>query len=147
MPAIRIARFRLSQLKRILEIESASFGADAYPKELFLDLFRESPGLFLAAKYGLRIAAYMITDVRRGTAEVVSIAVHPDYRRRGVAGALMRYTLRALRRGRIGEVKLMVRRDNEAAIAFYLGFGFRRVRSVARYYENGAAGLLMRKRL
>lgn len=147
MPAIRISRFRLSSLKRILEIETASFGRAAYPEELFLELFEQCPALFLTAKYGLRIAGYMITCTRGDTAEVVSLAVHPDYRRLGLATALMRYTLRALARSRIARVKLMVRRDNPAAISFYAGFGFRRVRTVPGYYEDGAAGLLMRKQI
>ena len=76
-------------------------------------------------------------------AEIVSLAVHPDYRRRGLAAALLRRTLRALRDAGARRAELMVRTGNQAGARLYRTFGFRRVRTVRRYYEDGGDGFLM----
>lgn len=140
---IEIVAFRRRHLRRILEIELASFGKAAWPRRLFLELQRDCPDLFFAAKVSRRIAGYSATCVAEGQAELVSLAVHPDYRRRGVAGALLQHTMRDLRRAKIRRVELMVRTGNAAGIRLYHSFGFRRVRMVRRYYEDGGDGILM----
>ena len=81
--------------------------------------------------------------MQKSNAEIVSLAVHPDFRQRGVAQALMRHTLRVLARGGIRRAELMVRPGNAAGRQLYRSFGFREVRRVSRYYENGGDGILM----
>jgi ribosomal-protein-alanine N-acetyltransferase len=76
-------------------------------------------------------------------AEIASLAVHPDYRRRGLAAALIGRVLRELRAAGIRRVELMVRVGNTAGAQLYRSFGFRRVRTVPRYYEDGGDGFLM----
>jgi hypothetical protein len=40
---IHISRFRLADLKDILDIESAAFRKDAYPAEVLLEMHQEFP--------------------------------------------------------------------------------------------------------
>ena len=141
--AIQNVPFRLRQLDRILSIERASFGKDAWPRRLFRELYADCGELFVAAKLGGRIAGYAVACVEQGKAEIASIAVHPDYRRRGAAVALMRLLLRALKKAGIRRVELMVRTENASGRQLYRALGFRRVRLVRRYYENGGDGFLM----
>lgn len=145
--AVRISRFRLTQLGRILAIENAAFPDEAYSRQTFLELHRECGPLFYVAKWGRGIAGYMVTAAEQGRAEIVSIAVDPAARGRGVGTALMRRTLSRLRRLGIGRLDLMVRPTNAAAIRFYAGFGFRRVRRVAGYYDDGEDALVYRLEL
>ncbi len=130
-------------MERILWIERASFGRQAWPRRLFLELYEDCPELFIAAKWHGRIAGYAATAVEKRNAEIVSLAVHPDYRRQGVAQALMRFTLRAVARSGARRIELMVRPENLAGGRLYRSFGFRRVRLVRRYYEDGGDGVLM----
>ena len=141
--AVQIVPFRLRHLDRILEIERASFGRDAWPRSLFLELYADCRELFFVIKDGRRIAGYIATCVAARNAEIVSLAVHPDYRRRGLAAALLRRTLRALRDAGARRAELMVRTGNQAGARLYRTFGFRRVRTVRRYYEDGGDGFLM----
>jgi ribosomal protein S18 acetylase RimI-like enzyme len=58
---------------------------------------------------------------------VANVAVHPDYRRRGIALALMQATLDLIQRQGGGDALLQVDDDNLGAVALYRGMGFQRV--------------------
>lgn len=147
--SISVRRLRAVDLDRILHIENASFGADAYDRNLFAEFLDKCGDLFLVAARGARVCGYMITCVRGAarqgirTAEVVSVAIEPPERGRGLASALMESTLRRLRRRGVDRLTLMVRKTNLPALAFYAKYGFRRVRTVRGYYEDGEDALLM----
>jgi ribosomal-protein-alanine N-acetyltransferase len=134
-------------MTRVLEIERACFACDAYPRELFLDLHREFPGLFFVARRSRRIVGYCVSSISNGAAELVSIAVAPEHQATGVAKALIRRTFGALRRKRIRALCLTVRVGNSVAIRLYHRFGFRPIGRIPHYYEDRTDALLMRKRL
>ncbi len=56
---------------------------------------------------------------------IANVAVHPDYRRRGIARALTSHALGHLRRRNEPRVWLQVRDDNPAALALYQALGFK----------------------
>ena len=145
MPAgIAIRRATAADLRRIVAVELASFRADAWPREAFTSLMNECPRLFLVATLAGRMAGYSsaVADAKR--AELVSIAVHPRYRRRGVARALINRTLALLRGEGVRQCWLTVRPANAEAIRLYESFGFRHVRRVKDYYGRGRDGKRMR---
>ena len=150
-PQYHIRPFRMSDLDDVLAIERASFGADAYDRNLFAELSGKCGRLFLVAAARPGTRAYMVTAaaVRRSTlsAELVSVAVAPACRGRGIASALMRSTLRRLRLRRVRQLTLAVRVSNRHAQALYAKFGFARLRRVRRYYEDGEDALVLRKLL
>jgi ribosomal-protein-alanine N-acetyltransferase len=147
--AFSIRLLRLSDLDGILEIERASFGVDAYDRNLFAEFFHKCGDLFLVAVRGRSVCGYMVTCIggkaASGRAELVSVAVDPKVRGRGIASALMDSTLRRLRRRGIARLSLSVKVTNHPAIAFYEGYGFTRSRIVRRYYEDGADAWRMAK--
>jgi [ribosomal protein S18]-alanine N-acetyltransferase len=127
----------------VLRIERASFGAEAWPRRYFLELYGECRDFFAVAKVRGRIAGYAVACAEKRNSEIASLAVHPDYRRLGVADALMRHLLRDLRAAGARRVELMVRTGNIAGAQLYRSFGFRRVRVEPGYYEDGGDGVLM----
>jgi ribosomal-protein-alanine N-acetyltransferase len=144
---VEIGRFRPRHMARILEIERKAFAKEAYSRRMFLDLYARCGRLFLIAKVFRRIAGYSVTYVEGGTAEVVSVAVDPEQRRKGVATALLGWTIDRLRECGTRRIDLMVRVDNQPAIRFYRRFGFRRLGEVPGYYGKGGTGLRMRRNL
>jgi len=142
-----IRPFRESDLDSILQIEHASFSVDAYDRNLFAEFYYKCGDLFLVAEGGSRIWGYMITCTRsRGgsqRAQLVSVAVDPGARRRGVASALMDGTLRRLRRKGVRRFTLMVKTTNREALEFYRRRGFLQLRIWRKYYEDGEDAWLM----
>jgi [ribosomal protein S18]-alanine N-acetyltransferase len=133
-PAIDVRPFERRNLSRVVEIERASFGKDAWPAEAFVEYCQESPELFLIARQGRRIAGYSITRTSWRGAELESIAVDPRYRGRGVAQALLDATVARLP---TVTLRLMVSTTNTPALRFYRQYGFVRTRLVKRYYGAG----------
>lgn len=141
---LAVRPFSRRNLGRIVEIERASFGQDAWPAEWFVDYGRESPELFLVARLSRRIVGYSITRTSWRGAELESIAVDPRFRGRGVAQALLDATVGRLKG--VGVLRLMVSTANEPALRFYRQYGFVRTRLVKGYYGAGRDAWRMRFR-
>ena len=129
-----IRRFRLSDMDRILNIEHASFGRDSYDRNLFAEFFHNCGDLFLVVERAGNVCGYMVTCKRGERAELVSVAVDPRFRAKGIATALMESTIRRLRRRGVRRFSLTVRVTNRAAIGLYVKHGFCRERLVRGYY-------------
>jgi ribosomal-protein-alanine N-acetyltransferase len=127
-------------------IESASFGRDAYDRNLFAEYFHNLRTMFLVVERGGRVCGYAIACIGGDRAELISIAIDPRFRRKGAASALMDSLLRRARRRGASRISLIVKATNRAARTFYASYGFLRMRRVRRYYEDGSDGWHMVKR-
>src|SRR5690349_1903574 len=122
-PAFRIRRFRDGDLEQVAAIEKACFRRHAWPRDLLRWYADSCPELFLVVLVRDRIAGSSITCGGRHRAELVSIAVHPDFRGSGIAKALLRSTLRRLRLRGVRRLGLAVKVTNRPAIRLYETFG------------------------
>jgi ribosomal-protein-alanine N-acetyltransferase len=149
MPAeYTIRRFKPADMDRVLEIERACFGKDAYDRKLFAEYQRKCGDLFLIAEGRKTVDGYSITCIseRLGNllASLESIAVNPRARGKGAASLLLKSTIRRLKLQGVHRITLMVRRSNAVALQFYERRGFTAVRRAPGYYEDGEEGLVMR---
>lgn len=95
------------------------------------------------------IRGYSLILFHRNTslARLYSFAVLPEFRRLGIAKALLAES-EAIAVGRdASSMRLEVRVDNEAAIAFYRTAGYRQFSTYPDYYEDHVDALRMEKRL
>jgi ribosomal-protein-alanine N-acetyltransferase len=67
---------------------------------------------------------------------VINVATHPDFRRQGVAHALLLHTLEQAVRDKCRLVLLEVRRSNRAAIGLYRAHGFSAMGVRRAYYAD-----------
>jgi ribosomal-protein-alanine N-acetyltransferase len=141
--SLRITRFTPRHLPRILEMEARVFPEDAYPREMFQELYQECGALFFVAHASGAVAGYAVTCASKRKAELVSIAVDVPWRRAGVGAALLLRTLRELGQTDVRRLELAVRVGNRGAIAFYRRHGFELVGRIHRYYENGGDAFRM----
>jgi ribosomal-protein-alanine N-acetyltransferase len=80
-------------------------------------------------------------------ADVMTVAVRPTARRRGVGTAMLAELIEQAQRAGVPDVLLEVRADNDAALALYGRIGFSRVGLRRRYYRDGVDGLVLRRRV
>ncbi|MDP3174608.1 MAG: GNAT family N-acetyltransferase, partial [Phenylobacterium sp.] len=78
----------------------------------------------------------MLCRVVADDCEVLTIAVDPQARRRGVAHALVQAALLAAAQAGATAAFLEVAVDNPAAEALYAGLGFRRIATRRGYYSR-----------
>jgi [ribosomal protein S18]-alanine N-acetyltransferase len=119
----------------LVAIERRAF-SDPWSEASFHEALTSAWSFGLVAETGRGLAGYLIGRDVAGTGEVLNLAVAPEHRRQGIAGALLEAGLTALRRRRVDEVFLEVRESNRSAQALYLGHGFRPVGQRAAYYRN-----------
>ncbi len=102
----------------------------------------------LVAEVDGTIAGFVIGYLTRGSvAHVVTLDVHPSYRRRSLATALLEELLNRFFRAGARESRLEVSTGNSGAIAFYRKLGFRRRRLLPGYYGRGRDAFEMSKEL
>jgi ribosomal-protein-alanine N-acetyltransferase len=109
-----------------------------------------TPGGFgLVAVDGVEAAAgFLLARAAGGEAEILTLAVRPDLRRRGLGAALVATAAALAEAGGSSALFLEVATDNPAAIGLYLAAGFHRAGFRPAYYkrEGAAADALVFRR-
>ena len=132
-----------TDLDALLEIERHSFRTAWTAETLAAELAREHAYVEVARAPGIvGYNNYWIVPVS-AEVHILSIATHPDHRRRGVAGALLAHALTAARARGATLATLEVRKGNRPAIALYERAGFRSVHVRARYYQDDGEDALV----
>jgi ribosomal-protein-alanine N-acetyltransferase len=128
----------------LVAIERRAF-SDPWSEASFRDALTSPWSFGLVAETRRVPAGYLIGREVAGSGEVLNLAVAPEFRRRGIGGALLEAGLAALRRRKVDEVFLEVRESNISAQALYVGHGFRPVGQRAAYYRNPREDALVLK--
>jgi [ribosomal protein S18]-alanine N-acetyltransferase len=134
-------------MSAIVAIERASFGGDAYPESLFRLYAADRRSMFLVAETPDGAVGYIIIRVDRWGAEIVSFAVHPSARKRGIGRTLLLAGMRHMAKENARSIRLMVHVNNVSAASFYRRQGFRSIGRVPEYYEDGGTAIRMRLQL
>jgi ribosomal-protein-alanine N-acetyltransferase len=129
---IRVRRARDSDLTRIEEIEHLCFPSHPWDRHLLAKYE------CLVAVSGTQVAGFLSfrTLVRpgeeaRGEFEILNLAVDPEWRRKGVAKALLDHQL-----AHGGVHFLEVRESNRVARKLYENMGFEVIGTRQNYYSN-----------
>ena len=134
-------RPRWRDLSEVARIQSASFRRDLAYKHWMLAFFWLVPGVtFLIVRDGDVITGCIISDTHRGRVRIMNIAVHPDYRQRGIGRHLMQAVID---QRPSTSVVLMVQDHNTAAQRLYEQLGFIRTGYHPAYYGSGNPGIEM----
>jgi ribosomal-protein-alanine N-acetyltransferase len=140
-----LRRCSLTDLDEVEKVEMASF-SKPFSHYMFYFLLKNYPEGFIVVDDGGRITGYIVYSVSGGKGSIVSIAVLPDYRRRGIGQMLVDYAVEDLRK-KVQYLELQVNVSNFAAINFYKKNNFVLVETIAQYYPDGGDAYLMRKNL
>ena len=122
--ARKIGAFRPGDAPAIIEILRGSNEAAQWPLESYARLAESPGGLFLVCHANSQPVGFVAARQAVDEAEILNIAVHRDFRRQGVASALLLAALDQLRRSAINRVFLELRESNLPARALYERHGF-----------------------
>jgi ribosomal-protein-alanine N-acetyltransferase len=151
-PELYIEGSRSGDLAAVLAIERLCFvspwNREAFQAELgkpyaHLDVARLITGKQIGAVVGY-VCFWLVAD----ECQIVNLAVHPAYQRRGIGRLLMLHALRAGRESGSQLAVLEVRESNQAARSLYEGLGFRTVGERPGYYtESREAAVVLQLNL
>jgi ribosomal-protein-alanine acetyltransferase len=123
----------------LLAIENAAFLGDRLERRSFLHAVRAPTIDLIVAARGGAVVGYAAVHRRRGAsvAHLASIAVRPELAGQGLGRRLLQAAeAEAVKRG-CARLRLEARPDNAAAQRLYARAGYRRIGTVADYYEDG----------
>jgi ribosomal-protein-alanine N-acetyltransferase len=139
-PHITIEPVQPADLSEVLLIERGSFVAPWSRAAFEAELEKPYANLYLArsrsGKKAGAVIGYICFWLVADEIQVVNVAVHMAWRRRGIGKRLMRYALGRAYEAGANVAVLEVRRSNEAARALYEGLGFHAVRERPGYYPE-----------
>lgn len=142
-----LTEMRAQDLRQVLDIERRSF-ANPWSSALFLQELRIPFSRIIVIRPAggpeEPIVGYLCRWFVADEIHILNVAVHPQYRGRGIGAVLLGEALREAERGRADAVTLEVRRSNEAARRLYATFQFEEVGVRRNYYGRGEDALIMR---
>jgi len=130
-----------------------------YGDYFFMDLYSRFPETFIVAEAGDgEVVGYVMCRIELGLSNfgfsgfikkghIVSIAVMPEHRRKGIGQALVTRAMEGMRFYNAKQCFLEVRVSNTQAISLYKKLGFKITRTINGYYSDGEDAYVMSREL
>ncbi|MDE6784984.1 MAG: ribosomal protein S18-alanine N-acetyltransferase [Ruminococcus sp.] len=129
------------------ELDKSCVGADGWSAESFKSESAKDNGIVIYCYADMRIVGLISGYFAADEADITSVAVDSDYRRRGIAENLMAEFENQLPEY-ISEIFLEVRESNFPAVSLYKKCGFEKLHIRRNFYDNPVENaVVMRKRL
>ncbi len=123
MSGVRIVPMSEEHLGALEKIDALCF-SDPWPPEGLRAELSSDTACFAAAECGGETVGCAGMHCICGECYIDKVCVHPGFRRRGIARALVRYLIDAAVKNHAEFITLEVRRSNDDAVALYAGLGF-----------------------
>ena len=142
-PIFQIVPANWRDLGTLRPLEKVCFPEDAWPLLDLIGILSLPNVIRLKAVSNHQMIGFIAGDKRSGgLAWIATIGVLPEYRRLGIASALLTECETRLD---VSRIRLSVRLGNVNAIRLYEGFGYQRVDIWPKYYQDGTDALVFQK--
>ncbi|WP_250645478.1 ribosomal protein S18-alanine N-acetyltransferase [Salidesulfovibrio onnuriiensis] len=125
----------MESIHDVIELEKACFAYHWTEEQFRLGLERNAFHIFGVREEG-RLVGYLAFSMIVDEMEILNLAVHPDFRRRGLARRLLAAVMDVCREKGMQSGFLDVKESNAPAISLYEDFGFQRNGRRKRYYPD-----------
>lgn len=132
MELVKLTEDHISQM---VELEKICFSLP-WTADMIRSELNNPSCLYLAAVDGDTLAGYIGIQTVLDEGYINNVAVRPEYRRRGIAAALISLLIEQARAIGLAFMTLEVRESNAPAIALYEKLGFTTVGRRKNYYEK-----------
>lgn len=134
-----------AHVAQIVELEKICF-SDPWSERSIASELDNQLAFWLVATEGDTVAGYIGSQTVMDETDMMNVAVHPDFRRRGIAEALVNGLVDELKNKGSHCLTLEVRASNAPAIALYEKLGFSEIGRRKNYYRNPREdALILRK--
>ena len=127
-------------------LERACF-TDAWSKEMVVATLQRRDFCGVILHLDGECVGYVLGLSLFENAEILRIAIAPDYRKRGLGAQLLDAFIALVKKRGAREIFLEVRESNLAAQRLYLSRAFEKFHLRERYYSNGENAVEMKKTL
>ena len=129
----------------VAQLEKICF-SDPWSENSVASELKNPLSCWLVAEEDGEVAGYIGSQTVMGETDMMNVAVHPDYRRRGIGEKLVEALVEALKSRESHCLTLEVRASNAPAKALYEKLGFTQVGLRKNYYRNPKEdALILRK--
>ena len=124
-----------SHVKQVAELEKICF-SDPWSENSVASELNNPLSVWLVAEENGIVCGYVGSQTVLDETDMMNIAVHPDFRRKGIAAALIAELVRLLKERGSRILRLEVRESNAPAISLYETMGFTQLGLRKNYYRN-----------
>jgi [ribosomal protein S18]-alanine N-acetyltransferase len=147
---VRIRPMQQADVERLVALAQGLFAGDPpWTAEHFEAELTGVPDTrwYVVAEADGQVAAYAGLMVSGDIADVQTLAVAPNYQRRGIATMLLAALIKEANRRGASTLLLDVRADNDAALALYRRHDFQQISRRRGYYDAGRVDALILRRV
>ncbi len=142
---IRLELMAGAHVAQVAQLETLCF-SDPWSENSVASELKNPLALWLVALDDTTVAGYIGSQSVEEEADMMNVAVHPDYRRKGIARELVAGLVAALAEKGVHSLSLEVRASNAPAISLYEQLDFTQVGRRPNYYRNPREdALILRK--
>lgn len=143
---VSISYMKIEDVEDILVVENLCFPVPWLKESFIQELSNKSLTRYICAKTEGRAIAYAGMWKIFDEGHITNIAVHPEYRKKGIGGMLVYHLINIARQENIKKMTLEVRKSNIAAQRLYFKYGFE-IKGVRKgyYSDNGEDAIIMWK--
>ena len=116
--------------------------SDEWSGETFFNDMAQNNRLYLVAKEDDKLIGFVGASYFMDEADILRVAILPEYQRKGVATQLMQEMIDCLKKLLVKKVMLEVEENNIKAQGLYKKVGFKEISKRKNYYKNGKTGLI-----
>jgi ribosomal-protein-alanine N-acetyltransferase len=147
-PELTQAAMVEGDLDQVLEIERVSFATPWTRAAFSYEIEQNKVARCTAMRAGRRVVGYLCLWEIGHEIHITNLAVHPEWRRRGVGRSLLALAMAEGRARGVTLAFLEVRPSNSRALALYESLGFQVIgRRTGYYFDTGEDALVMEARL
>lgn len=148
----KIRIFEPKDLNKVVKINQSCL-PENYSNNFFMNLYEKFPKSFIVAEIRNEVVGYILCRIETSISgfrlakkgHLISIAVLPSYRNKGVGKSLILEALKAVAYYNSESFYLEVRVSNKNAINLYVKIGFKIERTLKHYYSDGENAYIMNK--
>ena len=142
--SFHIRRMTVEDVPAVAELDRISFSLPWTERSFHFEVSSNPASRCWVAEHGGQIIGVIVAWLLLDEVHIATIATHPEFRRQGIAQALLAHVLKlGATEGALSSF-LEVRASNLAAQAMYRKFGYEETGRRPRYYkDNGEDAILM----